>query len=434
MKLSKFQFIFFGIFFVFIIAGVIAFATFKSSSSTSALSAITIWGTFPKDRFDQYVSKANQSLTQPLSISYTEKDSDSFNRELVQALARGTGPDAILISADNLYPNLDKVVSIPYSVLNVRTFKDSYVEAGELYMKADGIVGIPFTIDPLVMYWNRDTFASAGLATYPRYWEDFGPIISKLTIKDNAQNIKKTAIALGDFTNVSNAREIFGSVLFQIGNPVTSFGINKDVLETTIKNTVQEPSAQSVSDFFVQFVNPNNSTYSWNRGMMNDKSAFLGGYLSTYFGFASEIKDIASKNPNLNFDIAPLPQLKNGVKKAVYGKMYGFSILKASQSQNAAYQIVSVLTSPQILKDLSDSLYLPSVRRDIISLGSNDPYISIFNTQALIAKTWLDSSPEDSRRLMSSMISSITSGAKKSKDAIRDFEDSYDIILRNAIQ
>jgi ABC-type glycerol-3-phosphate transport system substrate-binding protein len=168
--------------------------------------------------------------------------------------------------------------------------------------------------------------------------------------------------------------------------------------------------------------------------MMNDKSAFLGGYLSTYFGFASEIKDIASKNPNLNFDIAPLPQLKNGVKKAVYGKMYGFSILKASQSQNAAYQIVSVLTSPQILKDLSDSLYLPSVRRDIISLGSNDPYISIFNTQALIAKTWLDSSPEDSRRLMSSMISSITSGAKKSKDAIRDFEDSYDIILRNAIQ
>jgi ABC-type glycerol-3-phosphate transport system substrate-binding protein len=434
MKLSKFQLIFFGLFFIFIIMGVVAFATYKSSSSSKSLPAITIWGTFPKDKFDQYVAKTNQSLTMPISVQYVEKNADNFTRELVQALARGTGPDAILISAENLYPNLDKIVAIPYSVLNVRTFKDSYVEAGELYMRNNGIVGIPFTIDPLVMYWNRDTFASAGLASYPRYWEDFGYIISKLTVKDNAGNIKKTAIALGDFTNVSNAREIFGSILFQIGNPITAFGNNPDVLETTIRYSIQPPNPQTVSDFFVQFINPNNPYYSWNRGMINDKSAFLAGYLSTYFGFASEIKDIANKNPNLNFDVAPFPQLKNSVKKATYGKMYGFSILKASPVQNAAFQIVSILTSPDVIKDMSDSLYLPSVRRDIIAVGSNDPYISIFNSQALIAHTWLDSSPEDSRRLMSDMISSITSGAKKTTEAIKDFEGSYDIILQNAVQ
>lgn len=78
MKLSKFQLIFFGLFFIFIIMGVVAFATYKSSSSSKSLPAITIWGTFPKDKFDQYVAKTNQSLTMPISVQYVEKNADNF--------------------------------------------------------------------------------------------------------------------------------------------------------------------------------------------------------------------------------------------------------------------------------------------------------------------------------------------------------------------
>jgi hypothetical protein len=59
--MSKFQFIILGIFIVFIIGGVIAFATFKGSDSEEQIPPITIWGTIPAETIDLYVTKINNT-------------------------------------------------------------------------------------------------------------------------------------------------------------------------------------------------------------------------------------------------------------------------------------------------------------------------------------------------------------------------------------
>ncbi len=432
MKITKFQVITLILFVIFLVAGVAAFAMYKGGSSSATIPAVTFWGTFPADTFNNYVAKVNATLPQPITVRYVQKSPATFSQEFIAALARGQGPDGLLIPADMLLPHYDKLAAIPFTALPQRTFIDSFVEEGTIYLNSAGIIAIPFTVDPLVMYWNRDMFNAAGIAAYPKYWDEFAVLNAKLTAKDQNGNIRRSTVALGDFTNISNAREILASLIMQVGNPITR--TDKDgYIQSTLKTSRGVDPTPAI-DFFTQFVDPASPNYSWNRGMPASKSAFLAGSLATYFGFASELKDIQSKNPNLNFDVAPLPQVRTGGIKAGYAKMNAFSIVRSSANANAVFQVISYLTDPTVMSELNTTLYLPTVRRDVIAQGSNDPYITIFNEAALTAKTWLDADPVKSRDIFGNMIADITSGAKSRYQAIQDAGDEYDIILRQALQ
>ena len=426
--MSKFQIIILSLFVIFIIIGVVSFAMYKGGASSSVqLPAITIWGTFPSDTFNQYVSNINNSSSVSLSINYKQIDPSAFSSQFISALARGSGPDAILIPADMLYQHEDKLALIPYSALPSRTYLDTYIQESNIYTNSAGILAIPFTVDPLVMYWNRDMFNTAGVATYPRYWDEFTGLNKQLTVKDQNGNIRKSAIALGDFTNVVNAREILGSLFLQLGNPITTFN-DQGALQSTIRVSAKA-SPKLALDFFTQFVDPTNPNYSWNRGMPDSKTAFLSGNLATYFGFASELKSIRDKNPNLNFDVAQLPQVRTGGIKSEYGRMFGFSIVRSTTNANGVYQIISTLTQPAYIADLSKTMYLPPVRTDLIAQGSSDPYISIFDNAALVSKTWFDPDPVQSNALFGNMVESITTGQQSSFQAIEDTGLKYDSLI-----
>ena len=433
--MTKFQLIVLVIFIVALIAGAASFALYKGNNNNYSLPTITIWGTFPANVFDQYVSHINNSLSNSLKINYVEQKPESFSQNFTNALALGNGPDAILVGADMLLPQMNKLILIPYSALSQQVYFESYADIARIYLKDEGVLALPFTVDPLVMYWNRDLFNSAGIATYPKTWDEFvgsslkPGLVQKLTTKDQNGNIRKSAIAMGNFSNITNARELLGSLILQLGNPVTTVSRDDGILVSTLE-TYSGTNPASAFQFFSQFTDPSNSNYSWNRGLSNDKTTFISGALATYFGFASELNDIRNKNINLNFDVAPLPQLRSGGQKAVYAKMHGFSLVRASNKLDATYQVISILTSSQNLKFLSELMYAPSIRRDVIAQGSKDPYISSFNEQALIAKTWFDVDANVSKQILGNIIQSVVSGQKNIEQAIRDAKDQYDILLR----
>jgi ABC-type glycerol-3-phosphate transport system substrate-binding protein len=430
--MSKFQIILLSVFIVFIIIGVVAFATFKGSGSSSQALSMTVWGTFPADIIEKYVANINMTLAQPITVQYKQESAAKFSQDFVKALAVGAGPDAILIPSDILLSQENKLTPIPYATFPLGTFENTYIQEANIYVSSSGILAIPFTVDPLVMYWNRDTFNAAGIATYPKYWDEFDSLVQKLTVKDANGNVRKSAVALGDFTTVVNAREILGTLFMQLGNNVTAIG--KD---GTLQSTIGINTSNSITtalQFFTKFVDPTNADYSWNRGMQDSKTAFLSGTLATYFGFASELSDIQTKNPNLNFDVAPLPQLRTGGVKATYGKLYGFSLVRASSNANTAYQVISILTQPANLSTLSQTMYLPPVRTDLIAQGSTDQYISIFDQAALVGKTWLDADPVQSGQIFGNLVDSITSGRENANQAIQDAGNQYNALLQQATQ
>jgi ABC-type glycerol-3-phosphate transport system substrate-binding protein len=435
--MSKFQVTITALFIIFIIAGVTLFATYKGSSNTTETASINIWGTFPSSVFDEYISKINSTRSSQLKIDYTEISESSFDKTFIEALARGRGPDAILVNQDSLYRHSDKVIPIPFDTLPQRNFQDTFIQQSELYLTQTGVLALPFVVDPIVMYWNRDSFTNAGVSTYPKFWDEFTKLNVDLTQKDVNSNIRKSAIALGEFSNVLHAREILGTLFLQSGNSITFKTTNTDDTGITLSSALGSrnfdgiKTSQPALDFFTQFSNPSGANYSWNRSLPSSRSSFLSGNLATYFGFASEVRDLREKNPNLNFDVAPMPQARGGKNRATYGAMYGLSIVRSAVDPLGTFTTLSTLVAPDALAEMVTASYLPPVRRDMIGRGSLDLYLSIFYDSALISRGWLDTDKMSSNNIFRSIVESVTSGKKDSRQALQDGSDEYDILLKS---
>lgn len=424
--MSKFQAIVLAIFIICIVAGVALFATYKSQDSGQSLPTITVWGVFPSSIFSPLVQQLNNTRTVSLSVNYIEKSASTFDKDFIEALARGQGPDAILIPQEMMLRHSDKIVPIPYEILTERDFKNTYIQQAEIYLTSQGSAALPFTVDPLVMYWNRDLFTNAGIASYPKYWDEFAGVAKKIDLKDVNSNIRRSAIAMGEFANINHAREILGALLLQSGNPVTVRG------DGGVQSALAEgQSAATAISFFTQFSNPRNEEYSWNRSLPVAKNWFLSGSLATYFGFSSELFDIREKNPNIDFDVAPFPQIRNGRNRVTYGSMYGLSIVRSSANQAASYAVMQALTAPDALTILGQLSYLPPVRRDMLATGSTDPYQTIFFDSALISRGWLDINTARTTQIFQNMTESITSGRASIDNAIRTAQDEMDLSIQN---
>ncbi len=435
--MSKFQLIITAVFVIFIVIGVATFALFKKTSTQAALPTITVWGLAPEQTFDEFVTNLNSTRAQPLTVKYVQETEATFNQDFVKALAVGQGPDVVLIPADMILPNENKLTIIPYTTFPQRTFADTYVQEANLYLRSDGITAIPFYIDPLVMYWNRDLFTNAGIASagtvnHPLTWNTLAGYGAQLTQKDVNSNIRKTVMALGQFSNIDNAREILGTLFLQAGNPVTERTSNDSVISTLGNGVYQglTSSAAAVS-FFTGFTDPTSQYYSWNSSLPDSESYFLSGNLATYFGFASELSDIRNKNPNLNFDVAPLPQAPNEQNRITYGRLYGFSIVKQSPNASTDYAVISALTSASALAEWQTLTYLPPVTRSAIGAGSTDADMAIFYDGALISRGWLDPDPFSTQNAWANMIQSVVSGSDTVNDAVKTADNAVDLEIKN---
>ncbi|MCC7004650.1 carbohydrate ABC transporter substrate-binding protein, partial [Candidatus Nomurabacteria bacterium] len=189
--MSNFKIVLIGVFVLFIIIGVVLFATIQNNANSS-LPLVTIWGTISNSDFTQYIEKI-KSDKQDINVKYTQKSPETFSQDLVEAIASGNGPDIFLVPQDDILKLRSKISPIPYSIFPLRTFKDTFIQEGEMYLVLEGILGVPFTVDPLVMYWNRSSLSSAGIATPPKSWEEVLKDTPKLVQKDGNLNLKKSA-------------------------------------------------------------------------------------------------------------------------------------------------------------------------------------------------------------------------------------------------
>jgi ABC-type glycerol-3-phosphate transport system substrate-binding protein len=413
----------------FILLGLVAFSTYKSTSSTNSSVEINIWGTIDKTTFDSYITQYKQDSGSQFKLTYTYKPLDVIDSDLVEAMATGKAPDAILIPQELEKRYLDKVylLSIPE-----RTFKDTYVQEAEMYIQPGGVFALPFFIDPLVMYWNRDMFSSANIATTPTNWSEFPLLAQKLSQSDNNSNIVKSAVSFGEYENVNNAKAIMSALIMQAGSPIVSLNNNgtyESKLDYQSPTDVMMP-AKSALQFYTDYSNPKKSVYSWNSSLPSSKLSFLSEDLATYFGFASEYNDIKEKNPNLNFDVASMPQTVDAKTKITFGELYGFAILKTSQNVTPTINLLSSLVSADSVSTLLKYIGVAPARRDLIAAGSSDAAKTVFYNSALISKSWIDPNPSETSQIFDDMINNITTGKLEIAESISQASTKIDNLLK----
>lgn len=429
-----FQLALLGIFGFFIAVGVLAFAGilpgFDTESKDTFLGNVVIWGTLPQTALQGALESFNTANRDVITVSYIEKSRGTFDQELVEALAEGRGPDMILLPHELIVRHRNKIHPFPYEYFPERTFKDSFIEEGELYLTDSGVLGVPFIVDPLILYWNRDLFSSALISRPPSTWEEFFGLAPKLTTAEGPTIIRSFA-ALGEIDNVTNAKEILSALILQAGNPIMTSdhaGALKPVLTESFGSEIRP--ADEAFRFYTEFSNPSKTSYSWNRSLPYSRDLFARGDLALYLGFAGEYQSILKKNPHLNFDVAIIPQVKGAERRLTFGKMYGLAVLKGSANPSAGFSAAQMLSESAAASSFSQALELPPARRDLLAARPAAPHLAVFYDSALFARGWLDPSPQDTATIFREIVDDITSGRRKVSAAVEGGNVKFQNLMR----
>ena len=427
--MTNFQYALLGIFIFFILAGVVVFAKFGGVGGNNGVSAgatVTIWGTLPKDTMNNLIRNFG------VNAVYKEESASSFEADLVNALAEGNGPDIAMMPQSLILSEQSKIYPIPTAVYPVSQFQSTFIQEGEMFDTKDGILGIPFVIDPLVMYWNRDLFSNAGIALPPTHWDDLYNLVPQLTVKDQDSTIHQSTVSLGGYNNVSQAKSILSALLLQVGDQMVTLDYDGNYASKLAesRNNLGKSIASDVLDFYTSFGDPLKSQYSWNDSLPSSKSYFLSGNLALYFGFASELSDLQNKNPNLNFSVTTIPQARDVSVKSTFGNLQALVILNNSAHKADAFNAITKLTAADAITSLSASTHLPPVRRDLLASKPSDPAASSFYDSALQSKGWLDPSSGGTDSIFGTMVQSVTSGRSDSNDAVASASTQIGELLR----
>ena len=124
-----------------------------------------------KDYFDKSVYSIMPSISENLIVSYLEKDPASYQLELIDAFAKGKGPDLFLVTQDMIIKDKDLLYQIPYESFPEVNFRTKYIDGADVYLDSKGVYALPLVIDPLVMYYNNNMLANEGIVNPPLYWE-----------------------------------------------------------------------------------------------------------------------------------------------------------------------------------------------------------------------------------------------------------------------
>lgn len=385
---------------------------------------MVVWGSIPEATFNTALNNTDVLKGGKVEIKYVAVPSVSFETKLVSALARGEGPDVIILPHTLVYQHADKITPIPYKAVSAREYQDTFVSEGTLFQTSGGILALPLYVDPVVMYVNNDSLTSAGYAKIPTLWSQFvdassGRSVVQALTTTNAQGvIEKSAIALGDFSNVDHAKDILSLLFLQAGSSIVGVREGAGYMSDLGSDSDQSVSpAVSALNFFTQFASRGKTSYAWSGTLPKSKNAFSSGMLAVYLGLASELPELREKNPHLNFDMALVPQRGAG-KSLTYGNLYGAAILRRTTNPTLALVAVQILTAKEFSTEIASVLSVASARRDVLATNSADALRAVIDQSALISRGWLDPNPRETETIFGTMVQSTVVGNTESSSAV----------------
>ena len=412
---------------VLVFAGVIPLGSSNNNNKPVSLGTVVIWGTVSGGAVSQALADFN-TANPTFVVRYVQKNTDILNQDLLEALVAGRGPDMFLLPDNLILSYKNRIYPISYQNYSLASFKNTFIGAGEALLTSNGILAFPIAIDPLMMYYNRSILDQNAIIFPPKYWDDFQGLIPILTKKDVSNKITQSTVALGQFSNITNAKDILTTLFMQTGNSIITE--NNGYFTSALNADNKTQNLASFLSFYLGFSDPAQNVYSWNRGLPNSTDAFSAENLVFYFGYASELPSLARKNPNENFLVAPVPQIKNNNFKLTSGHVLGLAVATASKNRNLALTAATLMTtSGGFANQFAKAAGIVPVRRDLLAQKPTDAYFPIFYDSALYAKSWLDPSPVDTDNIFQNMIDKVLSNSMTPDNAIRDANAKMTLLL-----
>lgn len=416
-KLTTFQIVLLSVFGALGVTGVLIFALAVGGGNNESIGPVELWGTFDAATVSLVLQQAADVDERLGAVTYVKKDPTTYETELTNALASGVGPDLFFLRQDYVVKNATKTYPIPLESLPRSDFRETFVEAADPYSTSVGTLAIPLLVDPLVLYWNRDILGEHGYAKPPLFWDEIPAMAETITTRNEGGGIKRATIAFGEAANIPHAKSIVSALILQAGGSITRQNEEGTIEPALAGGEGTLASSESALRFYTEFADPSKVDYSWNRSLPPAQKAFAAGDVALYVGFASEAGAITAANPNLNFAIARLPQIRDAARQVNTARVYGLAISRASDNPTGAMTAASTLAKAEFSKLFSSAFGMPSALRDVLAVPA-EGYFDLFQREALIARSWIDPDPEKTNAIFRGMIESVSSGALRLSDAI----------------
>ena len=284
------------------------------------------------------------------------------------------------------------------------------------------LLGTPLAFDTLSLFYNRDTLNAANIPTPPATWDDLVNQTKQLTSLSEVGGIRRSGVAMGTASNVDHAADILLALIYQ------SSGVIIDTANQ--KSAIKNPATESALAFYTSFADATKKTYAWNSFFDDSLTSFAKGDTAMAFGYAKDVPRIVALNPQLNFDVAALPQTANSDRRVTFGRFEVLAVSRQSKQGEQAWNFLLWLENPDTEKSYIDAVGLPPARRDLVTSKPPRDYLSPFYNQVLPARTLPIQGDDSLPQIINDMIDSVVNHKFTIQDAILRAENQIDALLR----
>lgn len=293
---------------------------------------LNFWGLW--DSSDSWQEIINDFEKQPhnwqgrevkVNINYTKKDYSSYKEELAQGYEKNSSPNIFMISNYWLEDYINTLEPLSGNLALTQEYNlIDYDDLAEIFPNQilqeaeygnNELFAMPVYSDSLALYYNKDLFAKAGIVNPPTTWDELKKDAKKLTISDRKNNITQSGIALGNGANINRASDIVALIALQSGNKIINnqkeIDLNKKITFNTPQGQQERESGLTAIQFYMEFSDPNKEIYSWNSSQEDSIESFAKGKTAMIFGYEYQKENLLALNPDLNYGIAPMPQIPN---------------------------------------------------------------------------------------------------------------------------
>ena len=360
------------------------------TSGSSQRTVLNFWDPFISAQDIQPLITEYQQKHPNVQIVFTAKDETTYQDDLINALASGTGPDIFAINNSWLPQYLDKVTPATSTIISYTTYKNSFVDvAVRDFTLNQKVYAVPLSVDSLALYYNKDVLGSAGIATPPKTWDELSADVQKIKRADQTGYFTLSGLAVGTNANVNRAVDILYLFMLQQGTvPFSSDGSRPSFADSATQNGKNINPGLLGLNYYTSFANPASPNYNWNTRSDYSIDAFANGRAAFLISYSYTAASIKQKNPNLNFDVSAMPQPDLSQPAVNFANYWGEAVSKQSKAPNTSWDFLNFISSKSSLDQYYAKDKMPSSRLDLISLQVQDPDIGVFANGNLTAKSF----------------------------------------------
>jgi ABC-type glycerol-3-phosphate transport system substrate-binding protein len=328
-----------------VVALLILGAAFVGAWSQSSKTELTVWDFKYDDpaiqpvfkAIDEAFEKANPGVV----VNHVAQPHDNYYEVIRPALASGTGPDVLLLHADQRAVAL-KDALLPLDKI-VAPWRKEIPESSWAACSSDGVVyGVPYTNQGIGFYYNKLLFAKAGLNPdkAPSEWKDFLAACAAL------KKAGITPIGAGDASPCFTLDFLLRALIANYYGPAVD-GFKKD--GKAAYTDPQYRAAVAMADVLLKngYIDPDGGSINY---FMDAVDAFKAGKSAIFIGLTSDVahwKDFEGALgtgkvgyfPNIN-----APDMKYRDRQVVQGAGIQWAVNKSSAHKDLAVKYVEAYT------------------------------------------------------------------------------------------